>query len=149
MNSPADSTHSNKPLKGKYQWTRYDRGYEVSTRGDDRFSAFKAVMSDGRTIEQIYQCDTKGYQPGGRNWRLGKGKPPKDLTVDLWAEYLNLWRTWCSQNPKLLEELREVVKHYNFTLRDRFAFTVVNQAHALAVILNETEPSSKEITDTC
>lgn len=141
MNSLADSTPNNKPLKGKYQWTRYDRGYEVSSRGDDRFSAFNAVMPDGRTIEQIYQCDTKGYQPGGRNWRLGKGKPPKDITVDLWGEYLSLWRQWCSLHPELLEELRSVLYHYDNTLRDRFASTTINQAHALAVILNETEPS--------
>lgn len=141
MNSPADSTPSNKPLKGKYQWTRYERGYEVSTRGDTRFSALNAILVNGRTIEQVYQCDVKGYQPGGRNWRLGKGKPPKDPTVDLWGEYLSLWRQWCSLHPELLEELRSVLHHYDNTLRDRFASTLINQAHALAVILNDTEPS--------
>ena len=69
-------------------WSRYG-GYECSTRGDRRFSAFTALLHDGRTIEQHYQCDIKGYQPGGRNWRLGKGKPPIRQT-DLWEEYLSM-----------------------------------------------------------
>jgi hypothetical protein len=29
--------------------------YEVSSRGDKRFSALYAKLSDGRTIEQAYQ----------------------------------------------------------------------------------------------
>ena len=141
MSCLAESTLNNKNPKEKYKWTRHERGYEVSSRGDTRFSAFNAILPDGRSIEQIYQCDTKRYQPGGRNWRLGKGKPPKDPTVDLWGEYLALWRQWCSLHPELLEELRSVLHHYDNTLRDRFASTPINQAHALAVILNDTEPS--------
>lgn len=31
-------------------------GYEVSTKGDKRFSALNAIMPDGRSIEQVYQC---------------------------------------------------------------------------------------------
>lgn len=54
------------------------------------FSAFNAIMPDGRSIEQHYQCDVKGYDPGGRNWRLGKGRPPLDTSKDLWGEYLAL-----------------------------------------------------------
>lgn len=119
------------------EWTRNDEGYEVSTKGDKRFSAFVATLPDGRTIEQTYQCDVKGYDPGGTNWRLGKSKPPLDLTVDLFAEYLKLWKIWAADNPDLIEELLEVVKDYNDTLKDRFATTRVNQANALAVILNE------------
>ena len=58
-----------------FTWNRYG-GYECSSKGDSRFSAFNAIMPDGRTIEQHYQCGVKGYQPGGTNWKLGKGKPP-------------------------------------------------------------------------
>ncbi len=120
------------------KFSRYG-GYECSSKGDIRFSAFGAYMPDGRTIEAHYQCDVKGYAIGSTNWRLGKGKPPLDKTKDMWAEYLNLWKTWASNNPKLLTELRELAATKNNTLSDMFATTPVNQARALATILNETE----------
>lgn len=117
-----------------FKWSRYG-GYECSSRGDARFSAFNARMPDGRTIEQHYQCDVKGYQPGGTNWRLGKGKPPL-RQVDLWGEYLALWRVWAEHNLPLMRELYALAKQSG-VLSDRFATTHVNQAHALATILNE------------
>lgn len=43
-------------MKNKIKWMRYG-GYEVSTKGDPRFSAFNALLADGRSIEQHYQCD--------------------------------------------------------------------------------------------
>lgn len=118
-------------------WTRHGNGYEVSTKGDKRFSALVAVMPDGRTLESHYQCDIKSYDPGGTNWKLGKGKPPLNTNVNLFEEYLKLWRTWASHNPKLIEELLWLVQQNNYVLKDRFATTRVNQAHALSVILNE------------
>jgi hypothetical protein len=114
-----------------FSWSRFG-GYECSTRGDARFSAFNARMPDGRSIEQHYQCDVKGYQPGGTNWRLGKGKPPLDRSIDLWAAYLQLWRTWAENNPTEMRELRQ-----HPVLSDRFATTPVNQARALSTLLNE------------
>ncbi len=119
-----------------YRWARYG-GYEVSSRGDKRFSAFYATMPDGRTIEEHYQCDVKGYEPGGRNWRLGKGKPPL-VARPMFPEYLCLWMIWAQHHPKLIDELaRTCIKPpYNGWLSDRFATTPVNQAHALSVILN-------------
>lgn len=124
-----------------FKWSRYG-GYECSSRGDARFSAFNARMPDGRTIEQHYQCDVKGYQPGGANWRLGKGKPPLQ-EVDLWGEYLALWRRWAQQNLPLMRELYTLAKK-DKVLSDRFATTDVNQAHALATILNELIEGGKE-----
>lgn len=112
-------------------------GYECSSKGDKRFSAFCAVMPDGRTIEQHYQCDVKGYQPGGTNWRLGKGKPPLDKTRDMWAEYLALWEAWALAHPDLMNELATRAMQKNRVLSDMFASTPVNQAHALAEILNK------------
>lgn len=117
-----------------YTWSR-TRGYEVSSRGDKRFSAFFARLSDGRSIEEHYQCDVKGYDPGGRNWRLGKGKKPL-RSVDLWQEYLSLWKQWASLNPSLIAELRTLAASRGNMLCDRFASTGVNQARALAAILN-------------
>ena len=109
-------------------------GYEVSSHGDTRFSAMFARLEDDRSIEMHYQCDVKGYQPGGRNWKLGKGKPP--LTpIDTWAAYLALWRRWASMNPTLIAELR--VRAAGKVLTDRFASSPISQARALAEILND------------
>ncbi len=119
-----------------FAWKRYG-GYEVASRGDARFSAFNAIMPDGRSIEQHYQCDVKGYDPGGRNWRLGKGRPPLDPSTDTWQEYLNLWRQWSANNLPLMRELYRATKSTGGILSDRFATTPVNQAHALATVLNE------------
>lgn len=112
-------------------------GYEVSSKGDRRFSAFYARMPDGRSIEEHYQCDVKGYDPGGRNWRAGKGRPAKDPRVDVRAAYLGLWRVWAKGHPALMEELRTCAEAHGNRLCDRFASTAVNQAWALATLLNE------------
>tara|TARA_R100001143_G_scaffold6353_1_gene8880 strand:+ start:815 stop:1192 length:378 start_codon:yes stop_codon:yes gene_type:complete len=120
-----------------WTWSRYG-GYEVSSRGDRRFSAFYARLPDGRSIEEHYQCDVKGYQPGGKNWKLGKGKPPVDPEIDLWAEYLKLWETWAENNLQLMRELWKAAHHHR-VLSDRFATTPINQARALAAILNRLE----------
>lgn len=118
-----------------FSWLRRG-GYEVSTRGDARFSAFNATLEDGRTLEMRYQCDVKGYLPGGRNWRLGKGKPPLDPSVDLWAAYLALWERWARRNPELMVELRQRALERGGRLSDCFASTPVNQAHALSKLLD-------------
>lgn len=115
-------------------WSRVE-GYEVSTRGDARFSAFRARLADGRSIEEVYQCDVKGYDPGGRDWRRGKGRPGLYPT-DLWAEYMALWRSWAKEHPELIAELMQLIGP-DGKLRDRFASTPINQARALAVLLNE------------
>lgn len=116
-------------------WSRFG-GYECSSKGDSRFSAFTARLADGRTIEEHYQCDVKGYDPGGTNWRLGKGKLPLDPTVNLWDRYLALWREWATTHADLIEHLAAVGTQYG-SLSDRFATTPVNQAHALATLANE------------
>jgi len=116
-----------------YIWQRYG-GYEVSSKGDKRFSAFYAKLKDGRTIEEAYQLDVKGYRKFGNNAMLGKGRPPLDKSVDTWKEYLALWRQWAEENPMLIKELS--IYH---VLSDRFATTPNNQANALAVILRERE----------
>ena len=57
------------------KWSRFG-GYDVTTRGDSRFSPLVITLDDGRTIEQHYQCDVKGFNPGGTNWMAYKGKSP-------------------------------------------------------------------------
>lgn len=112
-------------------------GYELSSRGDKRFSALYARLRDGRTIEQAYQLDVKGYRAVGNDWRLGKGKPPhaSRAGVDLWAEYKALWQQWADENPELIEELAQIAA--GKVLTDRFASSPISQARALAQILNE------------
>lgn len=123
------------------RWARYAMtGYEVSTKGDKRFSALVARMPDTRTIETHYQCDIKGYP----RWRDGKGKPPKsDISVaELRQKYLHLWQIWAAANPDLIEELDRTLDD-DAILTDMFVgrSTVVSQAWALAHILNHRRGS--------
>lgn len=125
-----------------HTWKRYDPdGYEVSSRGDARFSALKARLADGRTIEEAYQLDVKGYRHLG--WTIGQAKrdrgrnaPIRLTPYQLWVSYLNLWRQWATENPALVEELRTLSEGRPLT--DMFASSDVSQARALAQILNET-----------
>jgi hypothetical protein len=132
----------NKPVKdmapGKFTWTRYG-GYECSSKGDKRFSAFYAVMPDGRTLEAWYQCDVKGYAPGSSDWRLGKGQPPLHTfsPEQLYQLYKSLWQIWALHNVELLPELRDAARAKGSVLSDCFATTPINQARALTDILNE------------
>lgn len=101
-----------------------------------------AKLSDGRTIEMHYQGDIKGYNPGGINWKLGKGKPPLDKSVNLWEEYLKLWRQWAKENNELIEELYKLASQRDYTLTDIFASSDISQARALATVLNERYSNS-------
>jgi len=125
----------------QFEWARtHPNGYEISTRGDSRFSALNAIMSDNRTVEMWYQCDIKGYQPGGKNWRLGKGKPPKYLWDEdkLYEMYLSVWRLCALQNIHAFEELKNTLRTADkLVLTDMFAHTPINQARAISQILNE------------
>lgn len=111
-------------------------GYECSSRGDKRFSALYAVMPDGRTLEQHYQCDVKGYDIGGTNWQLGKGKPPLNKEVNTAKAYLTLWNQYLLANPTYAQELLDLARTKDNTLSDMFASTSINQASALACLLS-------------
>lgn len=119
----------------EFKWSRFG-GYECSSKGDKRFSALNARLRDFRTIEQHYQCDIKGYDPGGTDWRLGKGKPAVNPNIDLYKEYLQLWINWATDNVALMRELYRLAKEKDYVLSDRFATSEVNQARALADVLN-------------
>lgn len=117
-----------------FKWARRaSPGYEVSSKGDSRFSAFYAVLPNGNTIEYEYQVNVKLYP----SIQEGKGKPSLDPTKDLWTEYLNLWRVWTSENIPLMRGLYRAAVANNYTLTDMFATSSTNQARALATILNE------------
>jgi hypothetical protein len=117
-----------------FKWARRaNPGYECSSRGDNRFSAFYAILPDGNSIEYFYQTQIKLYP----SIQAGKGKPPLDPNVDLWKEYLNLWRIWTNDNLPLMREPYKSAIANDYTLTDMFATSPVNQARALSVILNE------------
>ena len=120
-----------------FKWGKYSEGYEVSLSGDSRFAEDNAVLAGGRTILEVYNCDVKGYCPGGTNWKLGYNKAPVDRTVDLWEEYLGLWREWALLNPNLLEELRVLASFHDCSLNCKTATDNINAARALTTILNE------------
>lgn len=122
-----------------FSWRRYSphAGYEVSSKGDKRFSALYARLRTGVTIEEAYQLDVKGYRALGNDWRLGKGKPPMPgFRGELAGEYLSLWMEWARDNPTLLAELRELAIEAGGILTDQFATGPINQAWALSTILN-------------
>lgn len=122
-----------------YTWQRkHPQGYECSSRGDARFSALNAMLPDGRTIEMHYQCDVKGYDIGGSNWRLGKGKLPLTPMAPeaQWQAYLNLWRWWAANNVASLRDLYDR-SCGSGVLTDMFATSPINQARALSVLINE------------
>jgi hypothetical protein len=111
--------------------------YEVSSKGDTRFSAFYAKIQafGGHSIEHLYQVGLKGYP----SIKEAKGKPPlrnKDPAI-LYAKYKELWVMYLNENPGLLEDLR--IESEGKVLTDMFATTENNQARALAEILTETE----------
>lgn len=123
----------------EYKWSRTSsNSYEVSSEGDKRFSALYAKLKDGRTIEEAYQLDIKGYRSKGNDWKLGKGKPPliSMSKEESWQQYKELWRQYLNENPALMQDLREKAK--GKVLTDKFANTDVSQARALAEILNES-----------
>jgi hypothetical protein len=136
-----------------YKWARYSQNsYEVSSQGDKRFSALYATLKDGRTIEEAYQLDVKGYRSKGNDWRLGKGKAPlRNISREQsWEEYKQLWRTYLNENPELLKELQD--KARGKVLTDKFASTDISQARALAEILNEKSIEQQipdELTNQC
>lgn len=105
----------------------------MSSKGDSRFSAFYAILPNGNSIEYEYQTVTKGYG----SIKEGKSKLPLDPNVDLWKEYLNLWRIWANNNLPLMRELYKAAIANDYTLTDMFATSSTNQARALATILNE------------
>jgi hypothetical protein len=117
-------------LKGPGWSNQQGGGYEVSSRGDKRFSALFARLPDGRLIEDAWG-QAKGYADG----RAAKGKPALTKDFDYWGQYKGLWSQWAQANPGLMDELAQASQGQ--PLVDRFAKTENNQARALAELLAE------------
>lgn len=126
-----------------FTWARRG-GYEVSSVGDKRFSAFSAKIKnlDNLSIEVLYQCTNKygkGCDPLNLDWKLGKGKPPANgkTPEELYSGYLELWSLWAAENVDLIFELAELASSKSNVLSDCFGNTPINQARALSDILNK------------
>lgn len=154
---------SERAVLEKPLWTsarRSKNGYELSSKGDSRFSARVARFKPGtilfghdvggRTIESVYQHGVKQNDwVTDNNEKTGspssneiiKGNTEQDSYRD---GYLPLWREWSKQNPDLIQDLME--KSKGMVLTDMFAKTYASQARALAEILNEelSNPSQPE-----
>lgn len=129
----------------------HQNSYEVSSRGDSRFSAMVAKFKPGtvlfghdvggRTIESVYQHGVKqGDWTTNNNSKTGKPNSKDIITGntenDSYVQgYLPLWKEWAKQNPELIQELMQ--KARGKVLTDQFASTAVSQARALADILNQ------------
>ena len=157
QNSASTSTTTTQQTTFEYSRNANGRpNYEVSSRGDRRFSAMTATFApgttlfghdvSGRTIESVYQHGVKqGDWTTDNNSKTGA---PKDKTIikgntedDSYTQgYLPLWQEWAKQNPQLIEELRQ--KAQGKVLTDMFASTAVSQARALADILNQTQQAT-------
>ena len=151
----------------QFTWNRTsNNSYEVSSKGDRRFSALYATFNKGTiidgidvggmTIEDVYQKvvkkSSKGKAPAKDSKLYNEALKTKEEREDFsYLEgYLPLWQEWARQHPELMEELREKAK--GKTLTDQFANTRVSQARALADILNsqkvEESTENKTIEDT-
>lgn len=118
------------------KWARYsDNSYEVSTKGDKRFSAFNAKIRllNNLSIEELYQVHIKGYN----TIMEGKGNPTLNGQTphELYEDYKKLWLIWADENPNLIKELSELAK--DKVLTDMFATSDINQARVLSEILND------------
>lgn len=131
-------------MSQKFIWARFsqERHIECSSRGVKALSAMYCRMDDGRTIEQHYQCDVKGYDIGGTNWRLGKGRQPKTTMtrMEQYEKYKALWKEYLP-NTMLDELIKQPVR----ILTDSFAISEINQAAAIADILNEYMESNHAV----
>lgn len=143
--SPVANPKPEQPKKRTWARTAED-GYEVSTRGDKRFSALNAKLKDGRTIEEAYQLDVKGYRAKSNDWKAGKGKAPLNgmTQEESYEAYKALWRQFLLENPDLKTDL--LAKSEGKTLTDMFANTDISQARALSELLEETTQAEETPT---
>lgn len=158
-----------------FNWGRTsDNNYEVSSAGDSRFSAFDAKLKPGtkisgvtvpeekstfiagkptttNSIEYVYQTlikkSSKGVPPPKNSMLYNESLKTKEEKEDYSYNvgYLPLWQEWAKQNPELIEELK--TKAAGKTLTDKFAYTRVSQARALADILNSTNTKSEAVEE--
>jgi hypothetical protein len=128
---------------------RIFRRSSKSNVANEPLSALRMKLNDGRTIEEAYQLDVKGYReaamssPQWRNqpwkrWMEGKGKPTLNgqTLEQLKTEYKNLWQSWFNENPDQLNLAGKAIG--NKPINDVYARPgAVSQSEAIHEILVE------------
>lgn len=131
INTDTTAVNNEQPVVEK----SINKPYEVSSKGDKRFSAFYAKISPKMSIEEAYQTYVKGYN----SIKEGKGKPPlRNISKEALKEsYKTLWGIWANTHKEDMDFLREKLKEHK-ALSDTFTKKgSVNQAEALTDLLNE------------
>lgn len=147
------------PLK----WSRIaganEKGYEISFKGaDKRFCANFAKLNDGRSIEEAYLLDVKGYRSMGytvddlykkddQGKYLIKYKPSihKMSKKEEYQAYKALWEQFFHENPALLRSLYKNAK--GCVLTDQYARiedVTIEPIRAISEIINEKLVSNPE-----
>jgi hypothetical protein len=156
------------PVIKPFTWKiKSANGFEVSSKGNAlgrEFSALYAKLKDGRSVEEIYQLDVKGYRKtlnewlaaGNRTyeykgkqydliakpemrWIFGKGKAPLvEMSVEKsYQMYKSIWKRFAQENPLLMKSLIKEAAGKDLTDQFAAADTGITQAKALADIINE------------
>lgn len=89
----------------RWEWKNRD-GYEVTSRGDRRFSPFFMILDDGTSIEDFYQTEVKGG--------VGKGTPCNDME-SAHARLRNLMNNYIFTHYGLFYELALIGITKSFT----------------------------------
>lgn len=128
----------------KFTWERFNNesGYEVTSRGDKRFSPFfmniiNPASGELRTLEDFYHLVIKGLEDDDhKSWKDCKGLPPKEgYELDMDLRCTNMYKSYLSKYPGLLYELSVIGGVKVFT--DMFGITNNSQARYYCDILND------------
>ena len=108
--------------------------YECSSKGNKEFSAFYAILKDGKSIEYHDQVNVKGYD----SIKLGKGKPPlNSKTIEQCkSEYKELWLKYFKSKPWLLKFIKRKIDQ-GYILNDMFAHGGLSQAGIITEIVED------------
>lgn len=98
--------------------------YELSSDGDNRFSSRIAKFKDGRSVEEVFQLDIKGYGQIGKEWKNKRNQPSliPYTEEELYNAYKMLWRKWAIENKSVFNEIVDKVKE-GYVLSDKYAQT--------------------------
>lgn len=126
-----------------YVWSRFapdgQKGLEVTSKGGligKRFSPFFMKHKSGKSLENYYQLDIKGYgKLGYTSWKQVKGEAPLNPDIDCYETFKTLYWEYFRNNPSVLYELAVLGIDHVFT--DLHATSSNTQARAYSEILNQ------------
>ena len=99
-------------------------GYDVSSKGDRRFSPEFNRTASGQSIQ----------------WHLENEilvKHGKNFSDEAYAAYYNIWRRWAERNYAKMAMLADLASRNDNTIRDSVTTGQMTHARVLAQLLNE------------